>query len=84
MGKIAEAIRIAYPRAIREHSGAPFKRPTFTDDARLYSSGFYWANEEGDRFYFTTYEAAAEDLAVDIGMSEDEAARVIAAGCAVA
>lgn len=64
---IVEAIRIAYPDAIKKGL----------------SGLFYWTNIDGDWFSFDTFDEAAIDLAQDIGMDEDEARRVIRAGRAV-
>lgn len=85
---IGRAMSIAYPRAIQESDGTPFRRPAFTHDRKVYgklpSDRFFWQNEDGDRFYFSTYDEAAQDLAVDIGMDNEEAREVIASGRAVA
>lgn len=81
---IAKAVRIAFPDSIKEHSGEPFKRPAWTEDGRSYTSGFYYENLDADRFYFDTFDEAAEDFAVEIGMDEAEADQVVTAGKAVA
>ncbi len=81
---IAKAVLMAYPDSVGEHVGAPFVRPAFTGDRTKYSSGFYWENSDADRFYFSTFDEAAEDLANDIGMDETEARAVLACGHAVA
>lgn len=68
----AAFMRREYPDAICEHSGPPFKRPAFTYDETLYSSGFYWENTDADRFYFSTYEAAAADICHDMAVTVAE------------
>lgn len=76
MSKISDAMKIAYPGSILEGS-KPFVRPEWTNDLTVYTTGFYWENLDGDRFYFDTYEEAAEDLATDMGFYEDEAIAVL-------
>jgi hypothetical protein len=78
--QIARAIAIAYPDEIKKADGTPFVRPDWTGDDTIYSSGFYWSNADGDRFYSPTLTEAAEGLAEAIGMDENEAREVIAAG----
>ena len=41
------------------------------------AGNFYWENLDGDRFTFGTFEAAAEDVALDMAFYEDEAKRVL-------
>ncbi len=76
MSIISDAIKIAYPAAVCIGS-APFVRPEWTNDRTVYTTGFYWENLDGDRFYFDTYEEAAEDLATDMAFYEDEARAVL-------
>ncbi len=45
----------------------PFTRPEWTEDATVYSEGWFWQNLNGDRFVFPTFEEAAEDAATDLG-----------------
>lgn len=76
MSKISDALAIAYPEAVKQGT-KPFVRPAWTGDKTVYTTGWYWENCEGDRFYFDTFEAAAEDLATDMAFYEDEADSVL-------
>lgn len=85
MSKITDAIRIAYPDSMRFHepTDPPFKRPGWTGDPTEYTTGWYWTNVDDDRFYYDTYEEAAEDFAFEIDFDEEEAENVLTAGKAV-
>ena len=77
MTLIEQAVRIEYPLDIVKAAGTPFIRPANTGDSTVYTEGYYYENADGDRFYFDTYAEAAEDLAIEIGMTKEEAAEII-------
>lgn len=73
-----KAINIVYPGAIMKGDGLPFKRPyEHGEYAADETTGFYYENIDGDRFYFETAEECAEDLATEIEMDEAEARVVV-------
>jgi hypothetical protein len=78
MSKISEAIAVAYPDVVHKCDGTPFIRPAWTGDTHEYVGGYYWENMVGDRFYFETFEAAAEDVARDMAFYETEADSILA------
>jgi hypothetical protein len=53
-----------------------FVRATFPNCILKDAKGFYWANLDGDRFYFDTWESAAEDFAAEIAVTDEERASV--------
>ncbi len=75
----SDAVKIAYPGSVQKSDGAPFTRPKWTCDRIVYDEGYYWENLDGDRFYFDTFEEAAEDIAIDMGMKKDEALEILSA-----
>ena len=77
---IARAIARAYPGLIETADGTPYTRPSWTDDTTVYRDGFYWQNgmSPPDRFYFDSFDEAAEDVAMSLGFDDEEAERVLA------
>lgn len=55
-----------------ERTTIAFVKETFPSLIKQDEKGFYWANLDDDRFYFKTYEAAALDVAQDMGISNEE------------
>lgn len=49
-----------------------FVRRNWPEAIKEDASGFYWQNLDGDRFYFPTWEDAANDLAIDTGVTDAE------------
>ena len=75
---LEQAIDAAWPDSIRRGDGKPFVRPAVVGGGTITNTtGYYWENLDGDRFYFTDRTACAEDLAVDISLDETEAHEIL-------
>ncbi len=68
----AEKVLHNHPGFIqRGEDNPPFIRPEWTGDSTVYQAGWFWENLDGDRFYFPTREAAAEDAAPSLDYGDD-------------
>lgn len=72
MADLLTRLNVEFPGLIVKADGSPFTRPAWTGDTKVYSNGWYWQNADGDRFYFDTAEACAEDAAPSLGIPVDD------------
>lgn len=72
MTSLLDRLNAEFPGFIVKADGTPFRRPDWTGDRKVYSTGWYWRNLDGDRFYFETAEACAEDAALSLGVPFEE------------